>query len=134
MERKFGFLCDFAQDAGGKLTAVGIGIDRIYATDIPTVHANLGIVVAIGYSIAEAGTKHLVIRLLDADGGDIRDSIDIQVPFPAPDGSTLAEARAVVNIQALKLPAYGDYAVHLTVDGLEIARLPFSVAPPPQTS
>lgn len=134
MERKYGFLCDFAQEAGGKLTAVGLGINRLFAAEIPTTHPSLTLVVGVEYSIAEAGTKHLEVRLIDADGNDVLPkNIEGDMPFEEPDAGT-GTVNVIINFLGLKFEKYGDYAFHVTFDGMEIARLPLVVGAPPSTA
>jgi len=40
MNVEYAFLCDYAE-AGNKLTAVGIGVDSIYADAVPAVHPQI---------------------------------------------------------------------------------------------
>jgi hypothetical protein len=134
VEYKYGFLCDFAQEAGGKLTAVGLGINRLFVPELPTAHPNLTLVVGVEYSVAEAGTKHLEVRLIDADGNDVLpQNIEGDTPFAKPDTAT-GTLNVIVNFLGLKFEKYGDYAFHVTFDRTEIARLPLAVLAPPSTA
>jgi hypothetical protein len=134
VEYRYGFLCDFAQEAGGKLTAVGLGINRLFAPEIPHTHPSLTLVVGVEYSVAEAGTKHLEVRLIDADGNDVLpQKIEGDTPFAEPDAGS-GTVNVIVNFLGLKFEKYGDYAFHVTFDRTEIARLPLAVAAPPSTA
>ena len=134
MEVQYRFLCDYAQESGGKLSAVGIGTDQIYARDVPAIHPSLALVVSLRYSVAEAGTKRLQVRLLDADGHDAMTMQQTDLLLAVPEGSPFASFRVVVAMFQLRFEAFGDYAFHLTVDGNEIARVPFAVMAPPASA
>lgn len=134
MQVDFAFLCDAAQDSGGKLHALGVGIDRILAPQLPTVHPMLMVVVQVRYSVAEAGTKPLAIRVVDADGDDLIPPIDQEIQFPDPKGSPTGTARLVLQLGGLRFERYGDYAIHIAVSGTDIASLPLAVSSPPTSA
>ena len=132
MEIQFQFLCDYAQESGGKLTAVGVGAEQIYASEVPAVQPSLGLVVSLLYSFAEAGTKRLQVRLVDADGRDVMAVQQTDLTLGEPESSPSGSFRIVVAMSQLKFESYGDYAFHVTLDGNEIARAPLAlVARPP---
>lgn len=130
MDVDFAFVCDAAQDSGGKLHALGIGIDRLYAPEVPTTHPMLVVVVQVRYSVVEAGTKPLAIRVVDADGGDLIPPIDQEIQFPDPRGSPTGTARLVLQLGGLRFERFGDYAIHIAISGTDIASLPLAVSSP----
>ncbi|MBX7110587.1 MAG: hypothetical protein K1X87_01925 [Dehalococcoidia bacterium] len=129
MNLDFAFLCDSAQEGGGKVHALGIGFDTINAAQVPVTYPLLTIVVQLRYSIAEAGDKSISIRLIDADGRDIVTPVAQTVPFPAPEGARSNAARLIVAFGGVNFATYGDYAAHVTLNGSEVASLPIVVLP-----
>ncbi len=127
MDLEFAFLCDSAQESGGKIHALGIGFDSIAAASVPVTHPMLSVVAQIRYSVAEAGQKALAIRAIDADGGNIVNPIDGQVEFPVPPRGSTSIARLIIALGGVNFASYGDYAVHIALNGNEVARLPLTV-------
>ena len=129
----FAFVCDYA-DSGNKLSALGIGFDTIYAQEVPCRHPSFHLVAQLRASVAEAGRKDVNIRLIDADGKDVIPPISagMEVPQPPP-GALEAVGRLVVGFGGIKFTAYGQYALHVVVQGNEMVRIPIRVAQPPAT-
>lgn len=129
----FAFVCDYA-DSGNKLAALGIGFDTIYAPQVPCIHPNFHLVLQLRSSVAEAGRKDVGIRLIDADGKDVIPplSATMEVP-PPPPGALDTHGRLVVGFGGIQFPAYGQYALHVVVQGNEVARMPIRVAQSPTT-
>ena len=76
MEVNFSFLCDYADNSGGKLTAVGIGFDTIYTRTVPATHPMLYAVAGLQFSSVETGSKQIGIRIVDADGNEIAPAVN----------------------------------------------------------
>lgn len=131
MHLDFAFLCDSAQESGGKVHALGIGLDTVHTPQVPATHPLLTVVIQLRYSVAEAGDKALSVRLIDADGRDVVNAVNHTVPFPTPEGARSNTARLIVAFGGVNFTAYGDYAVHVAVNGAEVADLPLAVARPP---
>ena len=131
MDIDFAFLADTAQESGGKLHALGIGIDTLVAAEIPVSQAALAAVVQVRYAVAEMGTKALAIRVVDADGGNVIAPIDSQVNFPLPQGVPAGTMRVIIALNSLTFPRYGDYAIQIALDGHDVASLRLVVTPPP---
>ena len=130
MDLEFAFLSDFAEESGGKLHALGIGIDTIHAAEAPTRHPLLTMVAQIRYSVAEAGTHRLEVGGYDADGQQIIDRIEGEMRLP-PVSGTSGTARVLVNLVGVNFPTYGDHSFHLVLNGVEVSRASVRVAPPP---
>ena len=81
MKVNFGFLCDYADTTGGKLNAMGIGFDTIYANTVPATHRQMFAVVSIEFSSVEVGAKEIALHIINADGGhDIMDILGYYGP------------------------------------------------------
>jgi hypothetical protein len=131
VECEFAFLCDFAEQ-DRKLHAVGIGWETIQASNLPHRQPNMGIVARLRGSVAEAGTKDVAVRLIDADGEDVIPAINQKLKFE-PRGIE-GHVNLVVQLTNVSFKSHGSYAVYVTVGGEQKARLSFSVAEPRQTS
>ena len=70
MNVDFAFICDYAE-ATGKINALGIGFDTIYAPNVPAKHPSFFLVIQLRVNVVEAGEKTLEVRLIDEDGKDI---------------------------------------------------------------
>ena len=97
---EFAFLSDFAEESAGSCTPSGIGVDTIHAAEVPARHPQLTMVAQIRYSVAEAGTHRLEVSGYDADGNEIIDRIQGDMPLPPVTGGTSGTARVLVNSSA----------------------------------
>jgi len=134
MECKFGFLCDYAQDSAGKLHAIGIGWDTLYARGFPTVHPMMCFVAVLRGTIAERGTKKVVLRLLDADGNDVLPEQEQQIPFAVRPPNVEGNVNIILQLGGLKFAKPGQYAFSLLVQDNHVLTIPFSVLEPPITA
>lgn len=130
MNVEFAFLCDSAQESGGKIHALGIGLESITAPRVPAMLPTVTVVAQMRYSIAEAGKKALAIRAVNADGQNIVDPIDREIEFPMPPRRTTNTGRLIIALTSVRFESYGDYSVHVALNGSEIARLPLTVVQP----
>ena len=134
MEVSFTFLCDYADNSGGKLTAVGIGFDTIYATSMPATHRTLFAVICLQFSSVETGTKQIGLRVVDADGHNVIPAIDQElIVQPPANGFTYRNQRIVFGLGDIRFNAFGDYAIVFLVNGQEVSRTPVRLAEPPQS-
>jgi hypothetical protein len=132
MNVEYAFLCDYA-DSGNKLTAVGIGIDSIYATAVPAVHPQLFTVLALKFAPNETQRERtLELHVQDADANDIipplADKINIKEPA---EGMNYRTHRIINGLYGIQLEKFGDYQVSWLVDGTEVHALHFRVAKKP---
>ncbi len=132
MEVNFAFLCDYADRSGGKITAVGIGFDTIYAVNIPARRPLFFSVISIKFSATEAGPKQVGMHIIDADGKNVLPPLDttINVGPPAP-GLLYSNQQIALAMHGVTFPHYGDYTVSWLVGGQEIKAIPLKVASPP---
>lgn len=133
MNVEYAFLCDYA-DAGNKLTAVGIGIDSIYAEAVPAHHAQLFTVLALKFTPNETRrTKELEMHLQDADAQDIVPPLRDKLNIPAPaEGMNYRTHRVVSGLYGLIFENFGDYQVSWLLDGTEVHALHFRIVKTPR--
>ena len=134
MDVDFAFICDYAE-ASGKINALGIGFDTIFTQKVPSTHPNFHLVAQIRASVAEAGDKDVVIRLIDADGNDVTPEISGTINVPKPqEGATESIGRLIMGFNNVKFPKFSEYAVHVVIQGTEMIRIPLKVTQPPRTA
>ena len=132
MNVDFAFICDYAE-ATGKINALGIGFDTIYAPNVPAKHPSFFLVIQLRANVVEAGEKTLEVRLIDEDGKDIIPTVSGKFSIPKPIGGTEAIGRIAMRFHNVEFPKYGSYSLHAVVEGHEMVRVPLKVSPPPQT-
>jgi len=133
MDIDFAFICDYAEVAG-KINALGIGFDTIFAAQVPAQHPMFHLVAQIRANITEAGEKDLSIRLMDADGRDIIPPIVDKFTIQPPAAGTESTGRIGVAFNGVVFPRFGEYSLHVVIQGREMIRIPLRVAAPPSTA
>jgi hypothetical protein len=133
LEVNFSFLCDYADQSGNKLTAIGIGFEAIYVRSIPAVHPLFFAVISLKFSSTEVGEKRLGMHLIDGDGKDVIKPIEAALKVQAPPmGFLYRNQRIALALQRVSFPAIGNYSVSWLLDGREIASIPLKVSEIPQ--
>jgi hypothetical protein len=133
MEVNFAFLCDYADQSGPKMTAIGIGFDTIYAKQVPAVHPLFFAVISLRFSSTEVGQKRVGMRLIDEDGGNVIPPMDTTMNILAPPpGFLYRTQRIALALQGVKFEKYGDYTVSWLVEGQEVKTASLKVTEPPQ--
>lgn len=127
MDLGFAFLCDSAQDSGGKLHALGIGVDMLHAGSLPAVHPHLSLVVRFSYGSADEGDHEFSIAVLDADGKNVVAPVGGQMTLRLNGEDTRGGANLVVDLQNAQFTTYGPHEVSVSVDGHAFATLPIAV-------
>ena len=131
MEVNFAFLSDYADQSGGKMSAIGIGFDTIYTASVPAVHPLFFSVISIKFSTTEVGQKRLGMHLIDADGNSIVPPLDATINVgPPPPGFLYRNQNIALAMHGINFPRYGDYAVSWLLNGQEIKTVPLRIAPP----
>lgn len=130
MNVDFAFICDYAE-VTGKINAMGIGFDTIYAPKVPVKHPSLFMVIQLRANVVEAGEKNLEIHLIDEDGKDVVPTLRGKFNIPKPTGATESIGRIAMRFQNVEFQKYGLYSLHAVIEGLEIARIPLKVSQPP---
>ena len=131
MDIDFAFLCDHANATGGKLDAIGIGIDTLFATKLPHAQPQLFFVAQLRAQITEEGIHPLKLNLIDADGGSVV-SVSGQANVGRPQRGTEAVARILLRLVNVSFKAEGDYSFRLVLDNQEAVRIPLRVSLRPQ--
>ncbi|MCY3693824.1 MAG: hypothetical protein OXP37_09565 [Chloroflexota bacterium] len=129
MDIDFAFLCDHAEKAG-KVSALGIGFDTIYAAELPQRHHRLCVVARFRAHKTEAGRKRVQFDIIDADGGELV-SIKGAIEIPEPTTKLETAQTLILNFDDLEIQRYGPHSVHILVEGIEMKRIGFSVLVPP---
>ena len=133
MNTDFAFICDYAE-ATGKINALGIGFDTIYAAQLPARHAHFSLVLQLRASVVEVGQKRIQVNLIDEDGQAVVPPVQGQLHVPRAEGASPSVARFVMEFGNLEFKRYGFYSVRVVIEGLEVASIPFRVAAPPARS
>ena len=128
----FAFICDYAE-VTGKINALGIGFDTIFAPKMPCRHPSFFLVLQLRANVVEAGEKTLEVHLIDEDGKDTIPTVGGKFSIPKPVGGTESVGRIAMQFHNVEFPRYGSYSLHAVVEGHEMVRVPLKVSPPPQT-
>jgi len=135
LEVNFAFLCDYADQSGGKMAAIGIGFDTIYAAKVPARHQLFFSVISIKFGTTEAGPKQVGMHLIDEDGKDVVPPLDATINVGSPPPGFLYRTQQIALVMhGVTFQRYGDYAVSWLVGGQEIKAITLKVAPPPAPS
>ena len=132
MNFEYAFLCDYA-DAGQKLTAVGIGLNTVFAQSVPALHPQIFAVIGIRFTANEIESeKQYQVRVQDADGADIVPALIDTVKIPNRPGPSLEVIHNFVNgFYGIRFERFGGYQVCWLIDGIEVSSMQFQVARPP---
>jgi hypothetical protein len=130
MEVDFAFICDFAE-ASGKLNALGIGFDTIYAQKMPVRHSHFSLVLQLRASILETGQKKIQVNLINEDGQDVISPVQGQFNIPIGEGGLPSIGRFVMEFGNVEFKEYGNYSVRVGIEGMEMASISFRVSQPP---
>jgi hypothetical protein len=134
MHVDFAFICDYAE-AGNKISAMGIGFERIYAPKVPVKHLHFSIVVQLKFTRTEAGTKDIQVHLTDADGAEVIPPVNGKIVVSTPPAGIMeSSTRLVMEFANVEFKTYGDYAIRLDVATQEMVSIPLTVAVPPVPS
>lgn len=126
-------LCDYADEAGGKLYIMGGGWSRLLRPNIPT---QMGLAIKIEVPWDQTNMPHKVsIRLLSEDGhvvslNDQPVQVEANLEVGRPPGlrrGTALDAPLAINFPGVAL-APGAYAWDLTIDDEPVTRASFSVS------
>ena len=126
----FQFLADYAVEQGGKVHAVGAGFDTIVATVIPVRHEQMTLVCSIKHSSTETGTKHLAATIIDADGKPVTPPLGGDTVLQRPQNGPEGTIRLIIRWMNVDFPQYGAYSARVTLDGVQVADVGFTVVRP----
>ena len=126
MDLRFAFLCDSAMVSGGKLHALGIGVDSISARQVPFRHDRLSLVVRVEYGRDEVGEHAFELRLVDADGQDVVPVVEQTTNFSDPEEPT-GGAQFVMELNDLQFNNWGQHEFRVALSGTSLAQIPLHV-------
>lgn len=126
IERTFAFLCDAAVESGGKLTAVGVGIDTLGSKEIPFQHPRIALVLGFHYGAEDAGERTLRLKIVDADGHDLVPRQEGSISFLTPSGPK-ATARFLTEFNGLQFNNWGTHEFRVFLDEEQVAAVPLNV-------
>jgi hypothetical protein len=119
-------LCDAATESDGKVNILG-AFDTLGAREAPVQLAHCAVALRVRFKRIESGAHSVRIAMVTADGKSVlppfQTTMNIQVREP----QEAAVANLILNLQQVKLGAFGRYAVDLAIDGREAGSLPFYV-------
>lgn len=118
-------LCDFAQDAAGKLTVLG-AFDAITVRDFPTVHQLMCIAARIRFQVYELGAHAMRIDIVDASGDRLAPPLEGSMSVNGIGGDS-ACANLALNVSNLRLDREGSWRLVLSIDGQERASVPLYI-------
>jgi hypothetical protein len=130
---EFAFICDYAE-ATGKINAMGIGFDTIFAPSVPTIHPFFFLVFKLQANIVETGEKKIQISLIDEDGKNVIPIISTKFVIPRPKEGTESKAQIALQFGNVTFPNYGGYSIHGVIEGLDLISIPIRISPPPKSA
>ena len=119
-------LCDFAVDYAGKLTIVGV-FDELNAPEAPAMHRAWSIAIRLRFEKSEEGQKALRVSIDDAAGALVMPNLDERLDVVVPKSSSSVAVQLILNIGRLTFSHFGDYQVHVDVDGTRLGSTPLFV-------
>lgn len=120
-------LCDAATvDVAGKLNVLG-AFDTIWTVNMPTMYPQCAIALRIRFQGVERGEHRVSVNFVNVDGKHIVPGANGTITINFPDEQRSGSANLVLNLQMLKLEAWGEYSIDLAVDGRNAASLPLFV-------
>ncbi len=127
MRVDYAFLCDAATEHGGKVNALGIGIDHLGVSTLPATHGRLAFVARLVFEDAGGTAVPFVLKLVDADGRDVITPVEGRFQVEAAPGRRLDGASLLVDLVNLEFTATGPHEVQLWSDGELVVTLPIEV-------
>lgn len=126
-------LCDAATDNRGKLNILG-AFDNILGKQVPVVHPACAVALRLRFSRIEQGSYKIKINIVDQDGKSVIPPLEQDITVRMRNDMDSAAANMILNIQGLKLNAFGDYQIGLAIDNREEASLPLHLKQIPNQS
>jgi hypothetical protein len=120
-------VCDFATvDMSGKLTMVGV-FDRIHAVSAPMAYGTFSLAIRLRFENIEEGQKRIKLSFVDSDGQQIVPSLEANILVQTPPQESSSTIHFVTTVMQLIFPKFGEYAVHLAIDGRQEGSTPVFV-------
>lgn len=126
-------LCDAASETEGKLNVQG-GFDTILTSGVPVTHSFCAVALRTRFSRIEEGDHTLRVNFIDEDGIEVLPKIEGNLEVRLTDGTDSAASNIILDINGLKLPRFGRYAIDLAIDGRQEATIPLYVKQKPSVT
>lgn len=123
----YAFLCDAATEHGGKVNALGIGIDRLGVSTLPATHPRLTLVARLVFEDAGGRSLPFVVRMVDADGRDVLPRVEGRFRVERALGRRVDGTSLIVDLVNLEFTTTGPHEVQVSSDGETLATLPLEV-------
>ena len=127
MRVDYAFLCDAATEYGGKVNALGIGIDRLGISTLPATHPRLTLVARLVFEDASGASLPFLVRIVDADGREVMPPVEGSFQVAAAPERRLDGSSLIVDLVNLQFTATGPHEVQLWSGGAILATLPIEV-------
>jgi len=113
----------------GKLNILGV-FDTIWARDFPFRHASMVFVLRVRADFTDQGLHQLVVRLMDADGGQLfKAGGPLKVPGGEP-GRPI-KPHVIMGLSGITFQKPGDYSFEILVDERHMKSVPLYVMQAP---
>lgn len=114
----------------GKLNVLGV-FDTIWAREFPFRHAAMVFVLRVRADFTEQGDHGLVVRLIDADGGQLfKAEGPLKVPQSVP-GRPL-KPHVILGLAGITFQRPGDYSFEVILDDRHLKSVPLHVMEAPK--
>ena len=127
MRVEYAFLCDAATSHGGKVNALGIGIDHLGVPALPSTHPRLTLVARLVFEDAGGRSLPFVVRMVDADGRNVLPPVEGSFQVVAAPDRRLDGASLIVDLVNLVFTTTGPHEVQVQSGGETLATLPLEV-------
>jgi hypothetical protein len=128
VQLELAFLCDVATESGGKLNALGIGIDRLIVPALPQQHRRLTLVTRFVFEPEDEGDRRFTIELVGPDGAPVTPTVNAQLHVQINDPSQTTRANVIVELANANFTVTGPHEAKLTLDDVELVALPLEVS------
>lgn len=128
MKVRFAFICDSAENTvGGKVSALGIGIDTIGIRDLMKPAPPFTLVVNLSFARSEVGRKRVEVHLMGPDGEDVIPPMNAELLLAAPERGLVSGTGFVMSFHGIVFKRYGSHAISFVLDGNELISLPLNI-------
>ncbi len=109
----------------GKLNILGV-FDTIWAREFPFRHAAMVFVLRVRADFTDQGVHKLVVRLMDADGGQL---FKAEGPLKVPEGTPgrPVKPHVIMGLSGISFAKPGDFSFEVIVDERHLKSVPLYV-------
>lgn len=111
-------LCEAAETAGlSHSLSIKNASDMLFASNAPAKVPVLCLVYRIRFDHAEEGRHQIKVSIIDMGGNFVVKPHEKEFDVKIPDGFSTWPKIGILNLTGIQFPAFGEYALNLTVDG-----------------